>query len=152
VVGGDALNSADNPTLEVDITVAQKWLVVPSQDLVIALISPDDPSVIIGEDGETFFPANRRDPVRITNSVRGYEGSLDAALAKFDGVEASEWRDQLETAKGLVGTETMRMVWRDMNIEVILGEVVIRPTKKGWYECAITFWQVDDFTFPLVTE
>lgn len=151
VSGGDALNSEDNAILDLNFTLEQKWLMIPSEDVLIAFITPDDPSVTIGEDGETFFPANRRDPVRITSSVRGYEGTLSAALATYADVEASEWKDRLEYAKSLLGTVPMRMAWRDMNIEILLGEVSIVPTKKGWYEVAITFWQTDDFTFELVT-
>jgi hypothetical protein len=144
---GKYRNSIGNPTLNVTPQPKNKWLLAPTINQKVCIISQSDPVVSIGEDGTTFFPIGGRSPVRITSSVRGYEGSIDGALAEYKGISAATWRDRFEQIKSHREKIPLRVVWEDMNIAVIIEEVSIVPSRKGWYEVGFDFRQIGDYTF-----
>lgn len=146
ISGGKFINS--NPlTVNYTPNWKNKWLMAPVSGIKVCIVNPDDPDTAIGQDGETFFPIGRRDPVRINSMVRGYEGTCDGSLADMAGVTAVTYKARMERIIGLENSEELRLAWRDVNMRVQIGEAAIKSSILGWYAVAFEFWQVDDFAF-----
>lgn len=147
---GRYINSDGNSTLNITPDIHNIWLINRELDIKVPIITDGKgPEMTIGEDGETFYPIGRRDPVRITSTVRGYEGSLRGSVAAYPsaGQDVYDYRDQLEKAKKFQDTKQFRLIWRDMNIMIMLGSMSIGLTYDEWFEVGFEFWQVDDYTF-----
>jgi hypothetical protein len=147
---GTYKNSSGNPTLTVTLDPRQKWLLAPTLGLKIPFIMEEDPSAVIGEEGDTFFPVGRRDPVRITGGIRGYEGSLTGSIFDYAGRTTDQYRQDLETIKSYASTIPLRLVWAKMNIGIIIGAMSIEPSRDKWYGVSIDYWQVSDYTFQVI--
>ena len=144
---GKYINST-GVTLSVASSTKNKWLVCEGLDLATVIIGPTDPDFVIGEDGETFFVKGRRAPVRITDSMRGYEGTVVGAFADYKSVTAEAWRNIFELIKADENQHPLRLIWRDQNIEIIMGDVDgPSPQKAGWIDVGFAFWQTEDYTF-----
>lgn len=141
-------HSGTNPTQTVKGNAAGIWLahvVNPgvSQGTAV-MIAGNDPSgntVAIGESGTTYDLVGAQSPVRITDSVRGYEGTI-AGVLPFQAD-----RDHLLTLKGL--DDDLQLVFGDLCIPVRIEELSILPMPypdqgtDATYQVAINFFQSD---------
>lgn len=119
------------------------WLVDTDDGLAVRIAGGDDTlNAGIGEAGATHHLPGSRVPVRITESVRGFEGDVAGVLtSKAD-------RDTFLELKGRL--KPLRMIVSDLNIPVELEEVAAPPTKLSddrLYGCSFGFFQVGEFTF-----
>lgn len=144
--------SMNNPTDTETITPTGVWIMGPDDGVEVIVRGADTPDLSIGESGETFFLVGRRDPVRITDAVRGYEGTINGLIADYGGVTALTYVERLESLKGLAGTKEVRLLIGRLNIPVILGSIKLSQmgVPKGVYEVSLEVWQVDEFTFAAV--
>jgi hypothetical protein len=96
----------------------------------------------IGESGVTYDVVGSRAPIRIVDTIRGYEGSVSGSLlSKAD-------RDTFLALKGRI--TTLQMIVSDLSIPVVLEEATAQPTQLAgdrMYECAFGFFQVGSYTF-----
>lgn len=149
LVSGSLIHSDGNPVVNYTPTISGIWLVAPDWTLNCVIAGREPNEKRIGEEGETFFPLNRRDPVRIKDSTRGYEGSLRGQLAPIFERTGLTWRDRLEQIKGLPARATIWLIFADNAYRITLGEVSITNRHPDIYEITAEFWQTADFTIPL---
>jgi hypothetical protein len=108
-------------------------------------------SARIGEDSTQYFPKRSRKPVRITDTIRGYEGGISgAAIADVSswswGQTAQEYRDRLLAFKA--AGDPVRLVMYGLNCPVELGELSIIPSADSHtFQVSFDFFQVGEFTF-----
>lgn len=126
------------------------WLVAEELALEVFLGDQASMDLSVGENGETFYPLGSRRPIRVVDSVRGYEGAVTGMLMEYLGVTADTYLDRMLTVKGASETTDIRLIFDTYNFRVELGEIAIQPTpyKRGaLYGVAVNFWQVADFDF-----
>ena len=131
-------NATDTETTDPDGI----WLADPDDNKAVRVAGSDSLDLAIGEAGETITLASSRAPLRITETVRGYEGSVSGYLI---GKTA---RTDFLTLKGRL--KRLRFVVSDLNIAVELGAVAAPPTPLDddrLYSCSFELAQVDNFTF-----
>lgn len=135
-------HSAGNATAAQTTAVTGIWLVDPTDGLAVSVAGNDQPQIGIGELATTFDLVGGRAPVRITDAVRGYEGTIGGMLkGKTD-------RNTFLTLKGRL--VPLRLLISDLNIPVVLEEVSAPPTPLSGdrlYDCSFAFVQTDEFTF-----
>lgn len=145
--GGKYKHSDGNPTVAVTTNPLGIWLVAPEKEIEVFLADRSSPSMEIGESSVSHKALGRRDPVRITDSIRGWEGGVSGKLIDFGGVTALEWHDRLERLKGWAGRVEVRLIMFDFNFPVTLGRVGAPPSSESVYDVDVEFEQVGDFTF-----
>lgn len=118
--GGPFLHSEDNPTGEATVNPIGIWLADPDDNLAVNIFGNDSVDLGIGENATTYFTVGGRSPVRITDSLRGYYGSVSGVV-----LSAEERDDFLELKSRL--TELVLVVG-DVTIPVRLEEVSASPT------------------------
>jgi hypothetical protein len=123
------------------------WLMQPELDLAIPIMGKEQPSEVVGESATTFEPIGRRSPVRITDAVRGYEGSISGLIIDYADVTADEYRDTLMEMKANLGSEHTRLAFGRRNIPVILEEISCPPSAQfeGYYEVSVAYRQSAEF-------
>lgn len=140
--GGVYQHSSGNSTASQTTNTDGVWLVDPVDGLAVRMAGTSDPDIGIGEAATTFELPGSRTPVRITDGVRGYEGSWSGWLkGKTD-------RNTFLTLKGRL--RTLRLVMSDLNVPVFLEEVAAPPTALSadrLYGVSFAFRQVDEYTF-----
>ena len=143
-VGGYYKHSSANSTASATTTRTSKWLVdhQPGKDLKVRILDRDTPSLTIGESATTYYPVASRKPVRITDSIRGYEGTVTGHVAsKADA-------DNILKMKGRVN-QRFRLITKTLNIPVRLGEVSVAPdssfSPQDYWSVSIEVMQVDEF-------
>lgn len=121
------------------------WLIDPKTDPAasprrLQLIDTQDASLVMGESGETFYPVGAQVPVRIVDSLRGYEGTVSGLIP----LRAD--RDLLFDFKEAVGAR-YHLVANDLNIPVELGRISVnpRPDLRDSWDVTIEVFQVADF-------
>lgn len=144
--GSGALqHSAGNATASKTTTPTGVWLMDPTDNTAIRFAGTDDPSMAIGESGATFIIAGARAPIRITDQVRGQEGSWAGMLrTKTD-------RDNFLKLKGRLAP--LRLLMGDLNMPIILEEISAAPTAlpgDKLFRAGFAFRQTDEFTFDVV--
>lgn len=131
-------NATDTETTDPDGI----WLVDPDDSTAVRIAGQGALDLAIGESGETIPLVSSRAPVRITETVRGYEGQVSGLLI---GKTA---RNTFLALKGRL--KRLRFIVSDLNIVVELGPVAAPPTPLDddrLYSCSFELAQVDDFTF-----
>jgi hypothetical protein len=143
ISGGHTQHSSGNATQTLTTNPTGAWLVDPDDDTAVNLRGPSDSSEFsIGEIGTTYDVAGSRKPVRVVDSIRGYEGSIAGSLlSKAD-------RDTFLDLKGRI--TTLRLVVSDLNIPIVVEEAAVGPTQLAgdrMFTCSFAFFQQDEFTF-----
>lgn len=148
-VGGRLKHSDGNPTESVTHTAKGIHFVVPDKDIRVVLVGREGIDLDIGEIAETFFATGRRDPIRISDAIRGYEGQVSGLIIDRGSVTADEYLHRLERIKGLNNRFTTRLITPFMNIPVLIGEMSVSPhddLKRG-FQVDVEVAQKGDFTF-----
>lgn len=142
-------HSGPNPTVTGASTPADAWLAMPSKGLYVRIATPQPVSYEIGEDGATFFPVNRRDPVRIVSAIRGNEGSITGAISVSPTGDGEANRKQLEDIKSWHRRgEPVILIHGNRAFRVLLGKVSIVPETQvdnKWFNVSVEFWQTASF-------
>jgi hypothetical protein len=138
--GDHAQHSAGNPQRTVTTNPTGVWLIDDDADEAVALKGTDTPSITIGESGTTYDLVGNRMPVRIVDSIRGYEGSFAGM------VTSAAARDTLLEMKGK--DKELRVVIANLNFPVYLEEVTVSPMAipgGEMHEASFAFFQSDEF-------
>ena len=117
-------------------TPAGVWVLGPD-DVDVLITGKDLGSFSMPDRGTTFVLPQSRTPVRITQGVGGWQGTISGRLASVADKTADEWRDLLlKLKKGggtvtlIVGGESFRAVIFDINVE---------PSRDGGQTRAVSF-------------
>ena len=140
--GGALQHSDANATDSETTNPVGIWLVDEDDGLAVKIVGNATPGLAIGESGTTHFLKGRRAPVRITDTVRGYEGDVAGQL------RGKTARDDFLELKGRL--KTLRLVIGDLTIRGELEDVATAPTSltnDRLFACSFGFVQTDDFTF-----
>jgi hypothetical protein len=114
----------------------------------------DDPGTWgMGEEGAIYTPLSSTKPVRITQALRGFEGSITGTLAAnpATGQTIAQAEANMYDLKRRVG-QVYRLVLSDMAIPVVIANVVIAPgpEQEILRHVSFDFWQVGDLPFDVV--
>ncbi len=138
--GDHAQHSNGNPDRPATTNPTGVWLIDDDADEAVELRGTDTPSITVGESGTTYDLVGNRAPVRIVDSIRGYEGSFNGM------VMSGEDRDLLLELKGK--DKQLRVVMGNLNFPVWLEEVTVSPMAipgGELHEAGFTFFQSDEF-------
>lgn len=140
--------SASNPTVQATVLVQGIWLTDPERGIAVQLLDQDPGTWAMGEDAVTHRPRGAQKPVRITQTLGGYEGSLAGRIVGHNGVTVQEWEERVWQIKAKPG-RTYWLTMADLSIPVILGNIVITPLPNAEINKMVSFdfWQVGNFTF-----
>ena len=141
---GTMKHSGGNATAQVMTKPVGIWLVDIDDSTAVMIAGKEKASMAIGETGTTFAVLGSRSPVRITDSVRGYEGTFNGIL--LDTAD----RDTFLELKGRL--KPLRLIIGDLNIPVRLEDVSTMPDPMGdrGYTCSFGFFQDGEETFEVV--
>jgi hypothetical protein len=143
---GKLKHSRGNPS--VDATMQQKgiWLMEIDTGSKVRLIGDDPADIGIGESATTYYPLGRQDPVKIRDSVRGFEGSVTGLIDFKDG---PNYRDRFEKWIGKGTDVKLRLMLSNLNIPVELSDYKLGPNpnpgKDPIWNAGFSFVQVDEF-------
>lgn len=146
LTGGELLHSGGaggaNPTAQATTKPGGKWLVDPTDSTAVQIAGAEQISLELGEDGTTFTLPGRRSPVRITDNIRGLEGSVSGTLV------SSADKAKFEDLKGRMAE--LRYIQQKLNIPVRLEEVggpvpVSTTSDKDWWQVEFSLFQTDEF-------
>lgn len=76
--------SASNPTVSKTIEPAGVWLCDLRNGEYVTIITEDQQTMSLSEDGGTFTPLNARYGIRVTTSLHGYGGTIVGEILKTD--------------------------------------------------------------------
>lgn len=114
---------AGSPEVTVTPKPAGVWVLGPD-DIDVLITGKELGSFSMPDRGTTFVLPQSRNPVRITQGVGGWQGTISGRLASTAGRTADGWRNQLlkikkrgETVTLIVGGESFRAVLFDINVE-----------------------------------
>jgi hypothetical protein len=115
--------TAGSPTVTITTKPAGVWVLGPD-DIDVLITGKDLGSFSMPDRGSTFVLPQSRTPVRITQGVGGWQGTVSGRLANVAGRSADGWRDLLlrikkrgEPVTLIVGGEAFRAVIFDINVE-----------------------------------
>lgn len=137
-------HSHGNATADAQTNPIGVWLADPTDGLAVFIAGKEKATARIGENAETIYPLGERSPVRITESIRGYEGTWAGII------ETGAGRDAYLELKGRL--VSLRLIIGDLNIPIMLEEISAIPDKDAdrGYAVAFAFFQTDEFTFDVV--
>jgi hypothetical protein len=155
--GGVLQLSKSNPTASFTADPMGSWLIDTVTGTTVVILDvrnqrPTKEDWVIGEDATDYYPQGRQDPVHITSSLRGFEGTIYGEIQDIDVgdgnglVTATTYRKNLETLKGGLGVNEIRFINGSINIPVQLGAIVIAPVHPRGYYIQVFFQQVADFS------
>ncbi len=140
VTGDHAQHSDGNQQRTITTDPSGVWLIDDDADDAVLFKGTDTPSVAIGESGQTYDLVGNQVPVRITDSVRGYEGSFNGM------VTSSAAREKLVEMKNRY--KELRLVMANVNIPIWLEEVTVSPMALPGgelHEAGFNFFQSDQY-------
>lgn len=146
---GVAKHSSPNPSVSGTLTPLDAWFVMPSKNLYVRIATADAVDYSIGEDGETFFPIGRRDPVRIVSAIRGHEGTISGGIGVSPIGDGDANRKALMDMKSWHRRgEKVLLINGNQQFEVLLGEASVVPepgSNNRWGRASVQFWQRAQF-------
>ena len=147
--GGVFKHSSGNPTQNVRTNFVGIWLADDTGTATLGqmvFISDVQVDATIGETGTTYDVIGSRAPVRLTDTIQGYRGSVSGQV-----LSKSE-RDVFLALKQLSLTQNLRLVLGDLSIPVRLESVSTSPRPEPGdfiFDVSFSFFQVGD-PWPLV--
>lgn len=146
VTAGVALYSDDSPSDADTYVPIGIWLVDATDGYEVHILG-ESVSSTLGESGATFFPLSSQAPVRVTDLVRGLEGTVAGTVSTTTlGQSVATSKAALEHIKSNPGHD-FRLVYGYRNIPVVIGEVEfsLLPYGTEVYDIGFEFWQVAEF-------
>lgn len=161
--GGELKHSSGNATVDHTPAIGGIWLVDMGEDHQttfpvggplprrIHIRGAERPELSFGESGSTFHVVGRRDPVRITDTVRGLEGSVSGRVRQAMTADEPHHVENFRWAKtypSLTGRR-WRLSYGSENFPVELGQAdwAQRSAPDGTveYGVQVEVWQVGEF-------
>lgn len=139
-ISGVRAHSINNPTETVTTNPIGIWFIDEDDDRAVVLWGDEDADMVISELATTYKRIANRVPVRIRDSLQGFEGTLPG---RVDGDSA---RDTLIDLKA--NSPIVRMVAANFSFPVFFEDVGISPTPipgGDQYTASVAVSQVDEF-------
>jgi hypothetical protein len=131
-------SSANNPSVTALSEVRGIWLVDRERDIDVLIKGREPGEWSMGEDATTHYPMGDSKPVRITQSLRGWEGHITGTLTTSEGLTAQEWQDRLLRIKSRPGDNlTLTLGQESMRVEAY--NIVVAPTGNTPTNVAVDF-------------
>lgn len=130
------------------------WLCNEETGEMVCFLNDVEHDITMPEDVTIHTPLGARHGVAITQSQRGYEGTIEGLLVDFPGLPADQsaklWRERLLRFKTDVG-QVYRLLIEDQSFEVQITEVDVtgHPGFGGgvMWNASLRYRQVDDYNF-----
>jgi hypothetical protein len=119
--GQPYLHSDGNPTAQAKSEPIGIWLVDPDDSVSVQILGKDAVETDLGENATTFSPIGSKVQVRITDTVRGYEGSVSGLIFGQD-------KTDFLTLKGRARSKQLRLVYGDISIPITMEDAKVAPT------------------------
>ncbi|MFD8618260.1 DNRLRE domain-containing protein [Streptomyces sp. NPDC059513] len=135
--------SASNPTATLKPSAVGIWLMDPAEGTFVQLMDVDEGSWAMGEDAGMYSPLGGSRSVRVTQALRGHEGSLSGLLVETPA-RARTIKQQEEDVYKLKSRpgKTYTLTLSDMSFPVVIGNVVVapHPNKETIKKVSFEFW------------
>ncbi|MET7741976.1 DNRLRE domain-containing protein [Streptomyces sp. NPDC005385] len=120
--------SSTNPEVTIKPEAVGIWLMDPSEGVYVQLLDADEGSWSMGEDAGMYSPLGGTKSVRVTQALRGHEGSISGLMAanSYNNKTVQEQEQDLYTLKSRPG-KTYTLALSDMSIPVVIGNVTVAP-------------------------
>ena len=140
--------AASNPTVTKTLTPVGIWLLDHDRGIQLQILGQDSGDWSMGETAASYEVVGSEKTVRVTQALRGYEGSVSGVLAAWDGRTVDDLEQDVWTLKATPG-RTYRLVAANMNLPVVIGNVTLAPTPGPEIVKALSFdfWQDGDLPF-----
>jgi hypothetical protein len=146
VVNG--VTSSSNPTATKTLSPVGIWLKNPTTGVAVQLVGSANGTWTSGEDAAIYTPVGGTRVVRVTQALRGFEGSIEGELLSFGTTNVQTSIDNMYALKENPGAR-LWLTFSEMTIPVIIGNVNLAPVRGGEIRKLVTFdfWQVGDLPF-----
>jgi hypothetical protein len=139
--------SASNPTVTKTLKTKGIWLTDHGRNIQVLLWGDDPGTWAMGEQAETHTPLGASHAIRITQALRGFEGSINARLRPTDTKTLAQQEADLWTLKSTPG-RTYTLLLSNVVAQVVIGNLVIAPTDyDDEKHVSFDFWQVAGLPF-----
>lgn len=141
VVNGKTSDS--NPTVTITPESVGIWLMDPAEDIYVQLLDADEGSWSMGEEAAVFSPLGGTKSVRVTQALRGYEGSLTGRIMEHPQSlgTVQEQEEDIWKLKSRPG-RTYTLALSDISMKVVIGNVVVAPlpNRETIKKVSFEFW------------
>jgi hypothetical protein len=146
VVNG--VTSSANPTTTKTLKPTGIWLIDPVTNTQVMLTGSDSGSWTNGEDAAIYTPVGGTKVVRVTQSLRGFEGNITGQLLTYGTTTVQAATAAMYSLKENAGA-TYSLTFQDFTIPVVIGNVVIAPIRgpEVRKQVSFDFWQVGNLPF-----
>jgi hypothetical protein len=91
--------SANNPAVTATASTTGVWLTDPTTDLDVFIASGQVNGLQMVDQADVHVPLGSPRSIKITQGMRGYEGSVSGLLIDYAGFTADQWADRLMQLK-----------------------------------------------------
>jgi hypothetical protein len=130
--------STPNPSAAITIKPQGIWLRDVDRDLKFMLLGREEGSWTMGEEAETHAPVGASHAIRITQALRGHEGSVSGVLMAGPGGTLDAQVAAFYAMKSTPG-RTYMLTGRRLNIPVVVGRLSLLPVAKPDPQFQVTF-------------
>ena len=142
--------SADSPTVTMTLDTVGIWLQYPDQDIAVMLRGADPGTWAMGEAASNYAPVSGTRVLRVTQGLRGFEGSITGTIRTDDTGTVEEYEQDLYTIKARPGWAYL-LTLSNITIPAVIGNMVIAPTdNRGYKTVSFDFWQSHDLPFSAI--
>lgn len=146
--------SAGNPSVTTQTAPRAIWLAHPEHEHRRVCVVPAPGAgrtasdITMGETAGTYAPVTVSRTLRVTQSLRGYEGSISGILTGHAGKTTAEWQERLFQLKERPD-EPLILSLGDDAFPVLIGNVVTAPVSDtpDTRPVSFDFWQVGRLPF-----
>lgn len=145
---GEEKHSTPNATQAVETRPTGVWFACREEGLVVPIQGTEEADVSIGISAGTFTPKGTRKTIRITDGIRGYEGTWSGTIvAMGDGRTAQDLVDEYLRLVAISGQVEIRLVLGHLNIPVEIEPGKLQEKAKGEkrFDVSFAFWQQGDW-------
>lgn len=121
--------SAGSPSVTVTPKSVGIWLMDPSEHIYVQILGVDEGTWDMGEEAGVYAPIGASKSVRVTQALRGYEGSITGVISETpDSLKPiNEQEEDIWKLKSRPG-KTYTLTLSDKSMKVVIGNVVVAPT------------------------
>lgn len=144
--------SNNNPERKITLRFVPYWLVCPAHpeyDCPIPAWRDYDPDMQLDEDSELFAPKGRRDKVQVTNSLRGFDGTLSTVF--HDGampIKAQDAYLRIQRLKATTEPVYLLTRWQSWRVEIMALGLTPMSSMPGAYDVSLSFVQTGGYDVP----
>ncbi|MFE9497262.1 DNRLRE domain-containing protein [Streptomyces collinus] len=135
--------SSGSPSVSVKPESVGIWLMDPDEDVYVQILDVDEGSWSMGEEAAVFSPVGGTKSVRVTQALRGFEGSLSGRIMELPSSlgTVQEQEDDIWKLKSRPG-RTYTLALSDISMKVVIGNVVVAPlpTRETIKKVSFDFW------------